>query len=121
MQKEQGTRLHLPLLVQQRERRRVICHVCSKHNHVDYAYIESYSVHSGGILYVFNTYVFVYFVWDTAMRSRSRGRRRRARACILRLLLKSFCCFLSALEQRIYRYETANSFLMFLIFGLETN
>lgn len=90
MQKDQGTRLHLPLLVQERKRRRVICHVCSKHNHVDYAYIESYSVHSGGILYVFNTYVFVYFVWDTAMRSRSRGRRRRARVCILHLLFNSF-------------------------------
>jgi len=35
--------------------------------------------------------------------------------------LSPFCCFLSALEQRLYRYETANSFLMFLIFGLETN
>jgi hypothetical protein len=93
MQKEQGTRLHLPLLGQDRERRHVICHVCSKHNHVDYVYIESYSVHSGGILYVLNKYVLVYFVWDTVMRSRCRGRRRRARACILRLLFKSFLLF----------------------------
>lgn len=50
MQQEQGTRLHLPLLVQDRERGHVICHVCSKHNHVDYVYIESYSVHSGGYI-----------------------------------------------------------------------
>ncbi len=121
MQKEQGTRLHLPLLVQERERRRVICHVCSKHNHVDYAYIESYSVHSGVYcMYSTSTYFCISFGIRRCVRGAEEEDEERARV-FCAFCLSPFCCFLSALEQRIYRYETANSFLMFLIFGLETN
>jgi hypothetical protein len=71
-------------------------------------------------MYSTSTYFCISFGIRRCVRGAEEEDEERARV-FCAFCLSPFCCFLSALEQRIYRYETANSFLMFLIFGLETN
>ncbi len=71
-------------------------------------------------MYSTSTYLCISFGIRRCVRGAEEEDEERARV-FCAFCLRPFCCFLSALEQRIYRYETANSFLMFLIFGLETN